>query len=120
MSKRPEDVGYKELIRIAFNETGDRVPEGWFFYREARGHAGLDAFRSWVSGKTEPRASEYAVLSRSINGRLVAKGKEAMLPELPSLIGPDGDDGLSSDQDSAAYKAWCNQTPADLDEEVAA
>lgn len=109
MSKQPEELGgYKAMIASAFRETGDRPNGGYRRFLLVGGDVGLDAYRSWIHGTTEPQASNFALLCFAINQRLIELGKEPMLPDLPlptTLGGGDGEknpqprntDGLTSD-----------------------
>lgn len=91
MSKQPQVSSYRELIQQAFEACDMKVPIGWHLYLMEGGTEGVDAFRSWVGGKSEPRASDYALLASALNKRLVGLGEKALLPELPLLGGGSRD-----------------------------
>lgn len=85
MSTQPKDLEYDgEAIVRAFEATEWTSPDqGWRAYLMLGGQRMRDAYRDWVTGEREPRASDYAFLAYSINRRLEQLGKEPMLPELP-------------------------------------
>jgi hypothetical protein len=131
MSKQPAATSYRELIQSAFDACDLKVPVGWHLYVMEGGTEGIDAFRYWVSGKSEPRATDYSLLASALNKRLVSLGKKkAMLPELP-LLGGGRPDPLKvieggrrtpknrSSLRSSGHTAWFAQTLPDQGKEVA-
>lgn len=104
MSTQPNDLPYDaDAIEEAFAGTGWRSPDdGWFAYRLVGGTRKRDAYRDWVTGTREPRASDYAFLAYSINRRLEQRGKEPMLPELPLRRPHDADGHVTSDPGDGA------------------
>lgn len=109
MSTQPHDLPYDNTaIQAAFAATGWGSPDdGWFAYRLVGGQRKRDAYRDWVTGIREPRASDYAFLAFSINRQLEHAGKDAMLPELPLPRPGDGDglDSAADSSDTGGYRA---------------
>lgn len=77
----------------------------------------LEAIANELHGKGRLKPFTKADVLAYLMGEV--EWEESEIRPRPRLVEGE-DDRPDSDEGSTGYKAWCNQTPTDLDEEVAA